>query len=94
MISGPESTSTAQERVTGYRLALEENGIPVDERLICYGEFRARLGQALTEELLYEEGANPTAIFAANNVIAMGALEALRQRGRDRSARCSPGLLR
>ena len=41
MISGPERTSTAQERVAGYRLALEENGIPVDERLIRYGEFRA-----------------------------------------------------
>lgn len=80
MISGPEKTSTAQERVAGYRLALEENGIPVDERLIRYGEFRARLGQALTEQL-FEEGTNPTAIFAANNVIAMGALEALRQRG-------------
>ena len=80
MISGPASTSTAEDRVAGYCMALAEAGIPLDTRLIVRGEYRTLSGEELTLRLL-DEGLNPTAIFAANNVIALGVIDALEKRG-------------
>jgi LacI family transcriptional regulator len=80
MISGPASTSTAAERIAGYHIALKEAGIPVEPGLIKYGEFRSASGEQLTLQLL-DAGLEPTAIFAANNVIAMGVVDALEKRG-------------
>jgi LacI family transcriptional regulator len=80
MISGPAITSTAEDRVAGYRLALAEAGIPIDPRLIRRGEFRSSSGKALLAEML-DEDPPPTAIFAANNTLAMGALDVLEERG-------------
>jgi LacI family transcriptional regulator len=80
VISGPMSTSTAEDRVTGYCLALTEAGLPLDPRLIKRGEFRTVSGEHLTRQLLDEE-LRPTAIFATNNAIAMGVIDALDKRG-------------
>jgi LacI family transcriptional regulator len=80
MVSGPLNTSTAEDRVTGYCLALNEAGIPVSASLIKRGEYHAPSGERLTYQLL-DEGLNPTAIFAANNAIAMGVIDALEKRG-------------
>jgi LacI family transcriptional regulator len=80
MLSGPANTSTAQDRVAGYRMALTEAGISVDPRLIKQGEYRAASGKELAHQVLDEE-LEPTAICAANNLIAMGAVEALGERG-------------
>jgi len=80
IISGPTATSTAEDRVTGYCLALQKAGIPIDDRLILRGEYRESSGLALTRELL-ENGAEPTAIIAANNSIAGGVLEQLKLLG-------------
>ncbi len=80
VISGPVNTSTAEDRVMGYCIALAEAGLPVDPALIKRGEFRAGSGELLANELLNEAG-RPTAIFATNNAIAMGVLDALDRRG-------------
>lgn len=80
IITGSATTSTASDRVTGYQIALVEAGLPVDPCLIKYGEFRVEAGEGLTHQLLDEVPA-PTAIFAANNTIAMGVVDALEQRG-------------
>jgi len=79
LISGPALTSTAEDRVAGYCLALAEAGIPLDTRLIRRGEYRATSGAELTCQLL-DEGLNPTAIFAGNNTIALGVIQALVKR--------------
>ena len=79
-ISGPRSTSTAADRVAGYCIALAEAGLSADPRLVRWGEYRAEAGERLCEALL-AEGLAPTAIFAANNVIAMGVIAALGRRG-------------
>jgi LacI family transcriptional regulator len=85
MLSGPVNTSTAEDRVAGYCMALAEAGIPLDTRLIKRGEYRTLSGEKLTHRVLEEsasgETSYPTAIFAANNVIAMGVIDALEQRG-------------
>ena len=80
VISGPSSTSTAHDRVTGYRIALVEAGIPIDAGLIKLGEFKALSGEELTYQLLAETP-RPTAIFAANNAIAIGVIKAAEKRG-------------
>ncbi len=80
MISGPQKASTAEDRVTGYCKALSEAGLPLDPRLIKRGEFRAVSGEHLAYQVL-DEGLNPTAIFAANNAIAIGVIDALEKRG-------------
>ena len=77
ILSGPVATSTAEDRVTGYCLALRKAGIPIDERLILRGEYRESSGITLTRELI-ESHVNPTAIIAANNAIAAGVLEQLK----------------
>ncbi len=80
VISGPPTTSTAEDRVTGYRMALTEAEIALDPRLIRRGEFRSSSGRSLAAQLL-DEGLNPSAIFATNNAIAMGVIDALEERG-------------
>jgi LacI family transcriptional regulator len=79
VISGPHNTSTAEDRVTGYCLALAGAGITPDPRLIRHGEFRASSGEELASRLL-DEQPRPTAIFAANNAIAMGVIDAAAKR--------------
>jgi LacI family transcriptional regulator len=80
VISGPAITSTAEDRVAGYCMALAEAGIPLDPRLIKRGEYRNATGKDFTHELL-DDGLEPTAIFAANNLIAMGVIDAVEERG-------------
>jgi LacI family transcriptional regulator len=80
IISGPINTSTSQDRVTGYRMALGQGGIPADPDLIKFGEFRSLSGEELTYQLL-DLVQRPTAIFAANNTIAMGVIKAVDRRG-------------
>ena len=80
MISGPQTTSTSTDRIIGYRIALAEAGIPYDPDLIRIGEYRSISGERLTHQLL-ESDNRPTAIFAANNVIALGVIDALSAHG-------------
>jgi len=80
IISGPLNTSTAEDRVTGYCTALAGAGIAPEPRLIQRGEFRTTSGEELAHRLL-EEQPRPTAIFAANNAIAMGVIDAAAKRG-------------
>ncbi len=80
MLSGPQDTSTAEDRIAGYRLALEESGIEPDPRLIRRGGYSMPTGRELAGQL-FDEGLAPTAIFAANNSIALGVVEAAGARG-------------
>ena len=80
MLSGPLVVSSAQERLDGYKRALVEAGLPVDERWIREGEFTVDSGYALASQLLAESEL-PTALLGANNFIALGAVRAIREAG-------------
>ena len=80
VVTGPANTSTAVDRVTGYHLALSEAGIAVDTDLIRFGEFRSGSGERETSDL-FDLPEPPTAIFAANNAIAMGVMDGVGQLG-------------
>lgn len=80
MISGPTSTSTGEERIAGWALALDQAGLPVEPGMAVRGEFRVHSGRTMAEKLL-AEGPLPDAIIAANNVLAVGVLDVLQKRG-------------
>ncbi len=80
ILSGPMGVSTAEDRLAGYQRALAEAGQPPDSGLIIYGEFNQTSGYDMIQRLLAVEP-RPTAIFAANNMIGIGALNAIRDVG-------------
>lgn len=79
VLSGDVRTSTAKDRVTGYRLALEATGISYDPELVLFGEYRMSAGEELLRELL-DKKVEFTAIFAANNAIGLGVVRELLSR--------------
>ena len=80
MISGVAGTPPRELRVRGYRQGLAARDVPAEERLIRTGEFTEEGGYVATLELL-RLSPRPTAIFAANDLMAIGALRALREAG-------------
>jgi LacI family transcriptional regulator len=82
LLDGPLMLSSFRERKEGYRAALQDHGLPVDELLMASGEPRQDHGYRLAAELL-AQSEPPTALFAASNLITLGALQAIRERGLD-----------
>jgi len=80
MVRGPEPNHDAEERLRGYRAALADAGIAPDERLEVGGDFTEECGYEAVRRLLGLD-ARPTAIFAANDSTAIGAMSALREAG-------------
>jgi LacI family transcriptional regulator len=80
MLAGPRDVSTSYERVTGFLQALQEAGLEPGENNIVWGAFAQESGRKMAEQVLASDP-RPTAIFAANNFIAIGALRALRDAG-------------
>jgi LacI family repressor for deo operon, udp, cdd, tsx, nupC, and nupG len=79
-LSGPAGLDVAEQRADGYRKALAAHGLPEDEGLLEVGDFTEDSGYAATLRLV-DGTAPPTAVFAANDMMAVGALAALRDRG-------------
>lgn len=80
LICGPESLTTSTERAEGYREALHAADLPVDESLIFMDAPRQEAGYERARELL-RGTSPPSALFAANNQLALGAFEYVRERG-------------
>ena len=77
-ITGDPEHQDALERQRGYLSALAERGIPVDPKLIIAGDYRERSGTQAVLRLL-KQGVKFTAVFAANDQMALGALLGLYQ---------------
>jgi len=80
LISGPENATTSRDREHGFREGLESGGVELDETLRRVGQFSHHSGYQWGLDLLASR-ARPTAIFAANDLIAFGALDAARRIG-------------
>ncbi|MBC8170571.1 MAG: substrate-binding domain-containing protein, partial [Anaerolineae bacterium] len=80
MLSGPPVIATSRQRVIGYQHALQANGMPLDENLMLYGEFKQEAGYRMLKQVI-QTAPPPTAIYAGNNLIALGALKALYEMG-------------
>jgi LacI family xylobiose transport system transcriptional regulator len=79
-ISGPSRMICSRARVDGYRAALETAGLPVAADLIKAGDFHHETGYRLGLELLRRPD-RPTAVFAGNDLQALGLYEAARELG-------------
>ena len=80
ILTGPEGVSTAEDRVAGYQKALAEAGFRQAAGLVHYGDFNQSSGYEMVRQALAAQP-RPTAIFAANNFIAIGVLKALQDIG-------------
>jgi LacI family transcriptional regulator len=75
---GPPSTSTGRDRERGFRRALADAGADLPDELVRHGPFAFDYGHTGLGELL---AGSPTAVFCANDVVALGALNAARGLG-------------
>lgn len=80
IITGRQTSTSASARVAGYCMALEDANLPIDNQMICWGEYSRKTSETLTQELI-QRLPQTTAIFAANNEIAIGVLNALEKLG-------------
>jgi LacI family transcriptional regulator len=79
-IAGPETTSTGYDRKIGALAAMKQRGLSPDPSLIHTGDFTRSSGYELGRKLL-NSSRPPTAIFAMNDWMAIGALEAMVEAG-------------
>jgi LacI family transcriptional regulator len=79
-ISAPLNLMFANYRLAGYKRALERNGLPVQEGWIAIGRLTQEHGYREGSKLLDLEPA-PTAIIAANDLMALGVISAAQERG-------------
>ena len=79
-IKGHPAHGASHWRLAGYREGMQRAGLALDEALIAEGEFSYDSGFAATNRLL-ELADPPTAIFAANDDMAAGAIGAICERG-------------
>ena len=82
LINGPLALSSARDQQAGYEDALHEAGLPLDESLIMHGEFRHATGYSAMQHLL-DMASPPRALFAASNLLTLGALQAIHERAVD-----------
>ncbi|RMF03994.1 MAG: LacI family transcriptional regulator [Chloroflexi bacterium] len=82
LINGPLTGAVvaSEERLAGYRQVLAEADIPFEPALMVYGDYTRASGQAAARQLLAQPNP-PTAIFALNDRMAIGAIHAIRAAG-------------
>lgn len=81
-IEPPAPLACTHDRRAGFREAMAEHGLTVDETLVLEGDFTRQSGQENVQRLL-EHPEPPTAVLAPNDLAAIGAIQAAQARGLD-----------
>ncbi|MGH9059379.1 MAG: substrate-binding domain-containing protein, partial [Acidimicrobiales bacterium] len=76
----PRSTLTGRERLAAFRTAMRARSLDLPRELVRFGNFQADSGRHAAAELL-DLDEPPTAVFAIDNLMALGALQEMRRRG-------------
>jgi len=79
-ILGIANSQLTVERLAGYQRALKDNGLSFDEALLCSGDYTPPTGLVAAHRLLALREP-PSAIFAYNDMMALGAMQAINERG-------------
>lgn len=79
LISGPRQLSTARERFEGYEEAVHARGLAHSDDLIQFSDFRQSGGYKSMQTLL-DQPEPPTAVLVSNNLMTLGALQAIHER--------------
>jgi LacI family transcriptional regulator len=80
IMTSEDDTILEMERLSGYERALKENKIKLDKSLIAYGDTTYEAGYSSMKELL-EEGIIPEAVFVTGDEAAIGAINAIFDKG-------------
>lgn len=72
--------SSGQKRYEGYLKAMEDIGLPIEQRWIRFGDYQVKSGYEQMKSIL-QEGSRPTAVFAASDDMALGAMNCLHDCG-------------
>jgi len=78
IIGGSPDVMTGQDRYQGYRQALSDAGLKIENDLVKSGDFKMDSGYRLAREMMAITNP-PDAVFVANNLMTLGALRALRE---------------
>lgn len=77
----PNSDRHASTRLDIFREVLKQAGLSADDALIRYGEYDPETGYQAMKSILQEASPLPTALYAMNDMMAFGALEAIHEAG-------------
>jgi LacI family transcriptional regulator len=80
-ITGDMSIACSEERLEGYQKALSQYGVETPEAFIYHGDFTEESGEKAAQYWIKLGQARPSAIFAANDLMAIGLLRAFHQQG-------------
>ena len=78
LLAGIPGASTTVGRTQGYRKALESKGVRYDPALVAHGDYAIQSGFKASLRLLEQ---NPTAVFVANDLMTVGFMKALGNKG-------------
>ena len=79
-INGWSKTHTSEMKLEGFKKALKENNMSFDSKLYQTGNFTKQDGKTTMEQLL-KQNQKPTAVFVADDIMALGAIEKCREIG-------------
>lgn len=82
IINGPVGVDVVEDRLAGFRDALMAAGIKPRQSFVIHSDFRQTGGRAAMQQLL-DLPKRPRAVFVANNLMTLGALQAIHERGMD-----------
>lgn len=80
-LGGIRSSAENQERLNGFRQAMEENGLPIRPELVHFGDFMPRSVHGMVRQVFVEAPGSCDAVVVANDIMAVGLMEALDARG-------------
>ncbi|MGA8941833.1 MAG: LacI family DNA-binding transcriptional regulator [Thermoactinomyces sp.] len=79
IINGSLKTSTGEERFLGYKKAMEDHGLSIDEKWMYNGGFEEKKAYDVLKRFLQTGDELPTALFSCNNLMTRGAIKALKE---------------
>src|SRR5690625_7352659 len=80
IFGGRDDLNSSRERERGYRAAMQRAGVGVEERLVRHGDYTTAAAAFAVAEL-FAAPDRPTAVFAANDLSALGVLQAAAEAG-------------
>ncbi|NMB96079.1 MAG: LacI family transcriptional regulator, partial [Clostridiaceae bacterium] len=80
IITGKLQETSAFERLDGWKRAMNENGLKINNDFVGIGDFKIDSGYKIMKKML-EQNKKPQALLAANNNMAYGAVKAIREKG-------------
>jgi LacI family transcriptional regulator len=82
IINGPVGVDVVEDRLAGFRDALAAAGLKLRQSFVIHSDFRQTGGRTAMQQLL-DLPKRPQAVFVANNLMTLGALQAIHERGMD-----------